>query len=339
MASRRTLWICGALVFSVSTALAADASPVIVRVGSATMTADAVSRRLAMLPTYQLARYGATPEEQKKKFVEEVLVPELLFGEDGLQRKLHTDPKLQDKVREALRDAVDRAMREEALKATPIGPEEIKKYYEDNKARYETPKRVKIWRIQVPDEAAAKAIIEIAKGPDGPKRWAEEARERSLDKATAQRSGDLGFVRPDGSTDVPRVRVDPAVFAAVDKVKDGTVLPQPLKEGDAWSVLWRRGTIEATKRTIEDETDSIRQVLERRRAETARQDLLRRLKAEQVKESHPDLLQHIEIESAQPQRRESMRDGGLRRKRDGGALKLPKAADDIPKAADEEERK
>ena len=337
MVSRRTLGIGGALVFSVSTALAADASPVIVRVGSATMTADAVSRRLAMLPSYQLSRYGATPEEQKKKFVEEVLVPELLFGEDGIQRKLDADPKLKDKVRESLRDAVDRALRDDSLKATPISADEIKKYYEDNKSRYETPKRIKIWRIQVPDEAAAKAIIEIAKGADGPKRWAEEARERSLDKATSQRSGDLGFVRPDGSTDVPRVHVDPAVFAAVDKVKDGTVLSQPVKEGDTWSVLWRRGTIEATKRSIEDETDSIRQVLERRRSENARQELLRRLKTEQVKESHPDLLQHIEIENAQPQRRESLRDGGMRRKRDGGAaLKMPKPTDDIPKAADEE---
>jgi parvulin-like peptidyl-prolyl isomerase len=233
-------------------------------------------------------------------------------------------------VREALRDAVDRALREDALKAEPITPAEIQKYYDDNKSRYETPKRIKIWRIQVPDEPAAKAIIALAKGTDGPKKWAEEARERSLDKVTAQRSGDLGFVRPDGSTDVPRVKVDPALFAAADKVPDGTVIPLPIKEGDAYSVLWRRGSIEATKRTLEDETASIRQVLERRRIETSRQDLLKKLQGELVKESHPELLQHIEVESASPSKRDSLRDGGLRRRRDGGALKLPKV-DDEPK--------
>jgi hypothetical protein len=233
-------------------------------------------------------------------------------------------------VREALRDAVDRGLREDALKAQPIIPEEIKKYYDDNKARYETPKRIKIWRIQVPDEPAAKAIIALAKGPDGPKKWSEEARERSLDKATAQRSGDLGFVRPDGSTDVPRVQVDKAVYEAVDKVPDGTVVPQPLKEGDAYSVLWRRGSIEATKRTIEDETDSIKQLLERRRIETARQELLKKLKTEQIKESHPELLENIEVESAAP-RREMLRDGGLKRRRDGGSLRMPKPSDDEPR--------
>jgi hypothetical protein len=52
------------------------------------------------------------------------------------------------------------------------------------------------------------------------------------------------------------------------------------------------------------------------------------LKTEQVKESHPDLLQHIEIEAAAPRRRDVMRDGGLRRKRDAGRLKVPKPAED-----------
>ena len=92
-------------------------------------------------------------------------------------------------------------------------------------------------------------------------------------------------------------------------------------------MLWRRGSIEATKRTLEDETDSIRQLLERRRIESTRQDLLKKLKTEQIKESHPELLEHIEIEASPPQRRETMRDGGARRRRDGGALKLPKATD------------
>jgi peptidyl-prolyl cis-trans isomerase C len=331
MASRRTLGLFVAFTCSLSTALAADASPVIVRVGSATMTAADVSRRLAALPSYQLARYGATPEEQKKRFVAEVLVPEMLFGEDALQKKLDAAPNVQDKVREALRDSVDRGIREDALKAQPITPDEIKKYYDENKARYETPKRIKVWRIQVPDEPAAKALIAIAKGADGPKRWSEEARERSLDKATSQRSGDLGFVRPDGTTDVPRVQVDPAVYAAVEKVPDGTVVATPLKEGDKFSVLWRRGSIEATKRTLEDETDSIRQLLERRRIENGRQELLKRLKAEQIKESHPDLLQHIEIEQTSPSRREMLRDGGARRRRDGGALKTPRPDPDEPK--------
>jgi peptidyl-prolyl cis-trans isomerase C len=323
MQSKRILPF-GAAIFCLGTAaLAADQSPVIVTVGSASMTQADVSRRIGALPAYQLSRYGSTPEEIKKRFVNEVLVPELLFGEEGLRKKLEQSPSMNDKRRDAMRDAVDRAVREEALVKQPVTAEEIKKYYDDNKNRYETPKRIRVWRVQVADEATAKDLIAQAKGADGTKKWSDFSREKSLDKATSQRNGDLGFVRADGSTDVPRVVVDKAVYAAVDKVTDGTIVATPLQEGDRWSVLWRRGSVEATKRTLEDETPSIRQILERRRADTAKQELLAALRKEKLTEIHPELLTHIDAQAFGPPKRDP-KGGALdkatrRSKRDGGA--------------------
>jgi peptidyl-prolyl cis-trans isomerase C len=314
----------GAAIFCLGTAaFAADQSPAIVTVGSASMTQADVSRRIGALPAYQLSRYGSTPEEIKKRFVNEVLVPELLFGEEGLRRKLEQSPSMNDKRRDAMRDAVDRAVREEALVKQPVTAEEIKKYYDDNKNRYETPKRIRVWRVQVADEASAKDLIAQAKGADGTKKWSNFSREKSLDKATSQRNGDLGFVRADGSTDVPRVVVDKAVYAAVDKVTDGTIVATPLQEGDRWSVLWRRGSVEATKRTLEDETASIRQILERRRADTAKQELLAALRKEKLTEIHPELLTHIDAQAFGPPKR-GPKSGALdkatrRPKRDSGA--------------------
>jgi hypothetical protein len=319
MQPKRTFSLVLALTGSIATsALAADQSPVIVTVGNATMTADAVSRRIAALPSYQLAKYGKTPSEQKKAFVEQVLVPEMLYGEEAVARKLDQSPAIRDKLREALRDAMDRAIRSDALAKEPVTADEIKKYYDENRSRFETPKRLRLWRIQVPDEAAAKDIIAQCKGTDGPKRWSDLAREKSLDKATAQRGGELGFVRADGSTDVPRIQVDPSVFAAADKVSDGTLVPQPLKEGDHWSVIWRRGSVEASKRTVEDETPSIRQILERRRVDKARQDLMAELKQKSVTDLHPELLASIDAQTFAPPRREGRdfrrprREGGPR---------------------------
>lgn len=158
--SKRTFSFVLALTGSLATsALAADQSPVLVTVGSATMTQDAVSRRLAALPAYQLTKYGKTASEQKKGFVEQVLVPEMLYGEEALKRKMDESPALRDKLREALRDAMDRAIRADALAKEPITTDELKKYFEENRARFETPKRLRLWRIQVADEAAAKDII------------------------------------------------------------------------------------------------------------------------------------------------------------------------------------
>jgi peptidyl-prolyl cis-trans isomerase C len=326
MQSKRLGPFVPALLCFATTALAADDAAVIVSAGSAQMTAEDVSRRLASLSGYQLARHGSTPDEVKKGFVNEVLVPELLFGEEGARRKLDQTPEMTDRRRDALRDAVDRALREEVLEKEPITAEEIKKYYEDNRSRYETPKRIRVWRVQVDDEAAAKELISQAKGPNGTKHWSDFARERSLDKPTAQRNGDLGFVRADGTTDVPRVMVDKTVFVAVDKVPDGTIVSQPLKEGERWSVLWRRGSVEATRRTLEDEERSIRQILERRRIDGARQDLLAKLRKEQLTEIHPELLSHIDSSAFGPPKREKarVRDQARRPKRDKPSPHPPK---------------
>jgi hypothetical protein len=337
MVPQRTLSLVVLLACSAAgTALAADQSPTIVTVGTATMSADAVSRRLAALPSYQLARYGKTASEQKKNFVDQVLVPEMLYGEEAKQRKLDQSPAMQDRMREALRDALDRSLREEVLAKQPVTADEIKQYYDENKARFETPKRLRLWRIQVADEATAKDIIAQSKGTDGPKHWADLARDKSLDKATAQRGGELGFVRADGSTDVPRIQVDPAVFAAADKVPDGTLLPQPIHEGDRWSVIWRRGSVEATKRTVEDETPSIRQILERRRVDKARQDLIAELKKDHVSELHPELLSNIDPQSfGPPPRHDFGRDGGMRRMHREGPLGAPPGAPHPPHTDDE----
>ena len=328
MSSKRTLSFVFALACSAATtAFAADQAEPVITVGTVSMTARAITRRIAALPAYQLARYGKTAGEQKKNFVEQVLVPEMLYGQEAQHRKMDESLQMKDKLREALRDAVDRSLREEVLSKQPITQDELKQYFEENKARFETPKRLRLWRIQVPDEASAKDIITQAKGTDGPKRWSDLAREKSLDKATAQRGGELGFVRADGSTDVPRIQVDPTVFAAADKVTDGTLVPQPIHEGDRWSVIWRRGSVEANKRTLEDESASIRQILERRRVDKARQDLMAELRKNNLKESHPELLSNIDAQAfGPPPRRDFGRDGGARRMhREGppGALNGP----------------
>lgn len=307
-----------------TTALAADDSTVIVSAGPAGVTQAGVTRRLAALSSYQQGRYGSSPDEIKKRFANEVLVPELLFGQEAVHRKIDQTPAMVDKRREALREALDRNLREEVMAKQPVTPDEIKKYYDENKNRYETPKRIRVWRVQVADEATAKDLIQQAKGADGTKKWSDFAREKSLDKPTAQRNGDLGFVRADGTTDVPRVMVDKAVYAAVDKLTDGTILSTPLKEGDRFSVLWRRGSVEATRRTLEDESTAIRQILERRRIDTARQDLLTRLRKEHLTEIHPELLSNIDAQAFGPPRRDPKglgrdHDKSKRLKRDGGA--------------------
>jgi peptidyl-prolyl cis-trans isomerase C len=272
-------------------ALAADASPVVARVGEATLTVEDVERRLKAFGAAQLAALDAPAGEEKKRFVEQTLVPELFSHQEAKARGLDKTPKFADREREILRQQIDRTLKEETLVKTPVTAEEIKAYFEENKARFNQPARVRIWRILVDDEANARKILEQAKAAGSPAKWSELCRSNSVDKATSLRQGDLGFVHPDGNTDAPRVRVDPALFRAANAVRDGELVATPIKEGAKFAVVWRRGSLPSKNRTLEQERSSIRSLLERRRVDDARKSLLQQLRNQHVRDEHPERLE------------------------------------------------
>jgi peptidyl-prolyl cis-trans isomerase C len=111
------------------------------------------------------------------------------------------------------------------------------------------------------------------------------------------RGGDLGFVRADGTTDVPRVRVDPGLYAAAEKVKDGEVVAEPVREGNQWAAVWRRGSLPEIKRTIEQEERAITQVLTRKKLDERRTSLLEQLRKQHVRDVNESLLDGLEIQT------------------------------------------
>jgi peptidyl-prolyl cis-trans isomerase C len=285
-----------ALTLSASLALAGENEPVIVRAAEGTITASTVAKRLGEVPPFQLAELAVDPVLARREFVDKVLVPELLYAAEARARKLDARPAVQDRLRELLRQAMDQALREETLAKNPVTAEDVRAYFDANRERFDTPRRIRVWRIVVGDEALARRIIAEARGVDGPARWSAAAREHSLDKATHLRDGDLGFVRPDGSTDTPRVRVNAALFAAVEPLEDGEILPEPLRDGANYAVLWRRGSLPAVTRTLEQEEASIRSVLERERLEKARAKLLASLRTEHVGAVAENLLEYVTVD-------------------------------------------
>src|SRR5690606_33041584 len=105
------------------------------------------------------ASLGETPEQIRKHLVHEVLVPELMLYEEAKRRKLESDPAVHDRLREVLRQAMENRLRETAASERQISDSEVKAYYEQNLHRFHTPRRIKLWRILLADEAAAKKLI------------------------------------------------------------------------------------------------------------------------------------------------------------------------------------
>ena len=290
-----------ALALAASTALAQTPSEpgakaeVAVTVGSSTLSVAEVERRLSAIPPFQLQQFGKTPAEIKKRFVETILVPELLAVEEARRREVEKSPATRDRIRDALRQAMEAELREAA---NSVSLDEIKSYYDQNKHRFNTPRRLKLWRILVRDEATAKKIVTSVKGEEikATEHWNRSAREASVDKSTNMRDGDLGFVMPDGQTEMPQLRVDPALFAAADKVKDGELDQEPVKEGENWAVVWRRGSLEAVNRTLAQEGPAIRQLLSREKIIGLSNDLAKKLEGDLVKNVNYELVKYINVD-------------------------------------------
>jgi len=279
-----------AAALATTSAFAADSGPAVVSAGSETADAAAVARALRRVPAFQRAALGTDDAARRHAVVERLLAPELQGAAEARARGLDKRPRTADRLRELYSRAMDAELLRQTAEQQPVTDADVQKYFDDHRDRFETPRRIRIWRILVNDEELAKKIISEAQGAGGPARWRNFARDSSLDTATKMRDGDLGFVRPDGSTETPQLRVDPALFAAVDKLSDGQLLPEPLKVQAGIAVVWRRGSLPPISRTVAQEAPAIRTVLSRERLEAARHDLLAQLRKQSLKALDAQLL-------------------------------------------------
>lgn len=284
----------------------AGSAEVVARVGSEVITAGDLERRLASVPTFQLKAFGRSGEEIRRNFLERVLVRELLLSQAAVAEKLDQRADVQDRIRSVLRSMMLGSVRLEVARGAPIADAEVKAYYDKNWSKFHAPPRIAVWRILTGTREEAAAVIEELKKDLSPKRWNDLAREKSLDKATAMRSGNLGFVAPDGTTSDPSIKVPVELMNATTAVKDGEIVPEPVAEGSRFAVVWRRQSMKPVERTLEQEAMAIRQILAHERVDGAVKSLLGNLRETHLSEHHPELVDQVEITSSgdlQPVRR------------------------------------
>ena len=201
---------------------------------------------------------------------------------------------LSNDVKHALRlEALNQALEQRLLLESErqIPPEALVKYHREHEQHFQKPEAIAIWRLLASSETQAKELLStIQKSPDPVRTWGTLVREHSLDKATHFRRGSLGYVWPDGNTDVPQVRVAPALFEAAKSPKDGELLPLPIREGQYWALVWRRDTRAATARPLDQVQAAIRQQLSLSQARTKYVELAAQLRSLYLTDYHPERL-------------------------------------------------
>jgi peptidyl-prolyl cis-trans isomerase C len=285
----RLAW-AGWLVPLLATFASAGTSPVIARVGESAITADELAARMQAMPRAQLAALGQGDDAIRRAVLDQFIVREVLFTLGARGRALERRDAVRERVDAALRTARLERLREGLV----VSEDEVSRYYEANRGQFEAPARIGLWRILCATADDAKIVIDRARATVNAWGWKDLAREHSIDGATKYRGGDLGFVAADGSSSEPSVKVDPVLYGAAERVKDGELVPEPVAEGSSWAVVWRRESMPADRRTLDQEADAIRQVVLRTKHEQAARDLVRSLRGAVRIETNPELLRLVE---------------------------------------------
>ncbi len=273
------------------------ADRVVVRVGAQTVTESGLERLLAKVPQFQRATFGSTPNDIKRNYVTQVLVPEMLFAQGALDRGLASNPDVQLRKRDLLTSALLLQLRDQATKPADVTQEEVLRYYEENKDRYNSPPRYALWRILVATKEQAQKILDEVKKDPTPRTWTELARDQSLDKSSNMRGGNLGFVTDQGTSADGKTRVEMSLVEAAKQVKDGEFVDHPVPEGSGFAVVWRRGSMPAVSRTLKDEEQTIRRLIARQRAIETQDKLVEELRARDAKMVNPNAIELIDVSS------------------------------------------
>lgn len=268
---------------------------VVARVGSRTVTVGELEDRLAEVPRFQLVTFGSDAASIRKKFLEDVILPDVLLSLGAEDRKLADEPAVGFRVGRARSNATLRAIRAQIGPASAISMDDVRAYYEANRATYDAPERINVWRILCKTREEAATVLALAKKDATVSNFNALAREHSIDKATYLRGGNLGFLSPDGTSNEPGLKVHVEIVQAAQKVKDGEIVGDPIAEGENFAVVWRRGTVAASKRSVEDVAPQIRDTLFRERVDKATQKLLDDLRARDVKDVNDSLLAAVEV--------------------------------------------
>ncbi len=149
-----------------------------------------VAKEMERLPAPSRA-YLQAPD-RKRQFVENMILNDLLYAE-GQKQGYDKDDDIDHQVNDLRRRLVVQKVVREFQKPPEITDEQAKAYYDENPTLYSTT-QIRASHILVKDEAAAREIRDQVKSD--PSKFAEIAKEKSTDKTSGQKGGDLGMFGP-----------------------------------------------------------------------------------------------------------------------------------------------
>lgn len=159
---------------------------VVATFGDDKLTSTEIIAEMSRLPGP--SRAYLTQDDRKKQFVENMILNELLYDE-GARRGYTKDPEIERQVDDMRKRLVVQRLMREYQTPPEVSEEQAQAYYDANPHLFSSTK-IKASHILVKDEAEAKAIHDQVVAD--PSKFAELAKEKSTDKTSGAKGGDLG---------------------------------------------------------------------------------------------------------------------------------------------------
>ncbi|MBB3109342.1 foldase protein PrsA [Paenibacillus phyllosphaerae] len=152
---------------------------------------------------------------------------------------------------------------------TGVTDEQVKQYYEDNKASYDTQEQVQASHILVKTKAEAEEILkQLKEGAD----FATIAKEKTLDEASKEAGGDLGFF--------PKGVMDSAFETAAFALKNPGDLSEPVETTYGFHIIKLTEHKAAVASTFEEKKEEIKTLLVSQKVSELSGDWLAGIKAD-----------------------------------------------------------
>ena len=261
----------------------AQAKQVLARVGDRTITLGDFASAIEHMDQFDRMRYQA-PERRKELLNE--MIDVMLLADEARAHGYDKDPATEQELREILRDAYVKKVRQGVPQPKDIPDTEVKAYFDAHKADFHDPERRRLSVIVLPSRGAAEAALASARGA-APMQWGDLVRSKSIDPSAKANvpvdlAGDVGFVSPPGDPRGANSRVPDEVRTAAFEaatVNAGDVVPHVVQVANHFSVVRITSKTDPHDRTLTDVENTIRVKLAQQKAhekEEARIDDLRK---------------------------------------------------------------
>lgn len=247
-----------------------QAKQVLAHVGDRTITLGDFASAIEHMDQFDRMRYQA-PERRKELLNE--MIDVMLLADEARAHGYDKDPATEQELREILRDAYLKKVRQGTPQPKDIPDAEVKAYFDAHKADFHDPERRRVSIIVLPARAAAEAVLANARGAT-PSQWGELVRGRSIDPTAKANvpvdlAGDVGFVSPPGDPRGANARVPEEVRSAAFEsptVNAGDVVPHVVPVLNRFYVVRITSKTDPHDRSYADVENTIRVKLAQQKA-------------------------------------------------------------------------